>query len=144
MPLLDEALTFLLANTTGFRNPVTASTDIPIYLNTMPTTPDTAMALYEPGGAPPLVSLNSTVPVSERPRLQLMSRAPGYEAARDNAQSIWDALFGLTNTDIAKTGSTGVTTWQSADPVGSPGDLGLDGNNRNLVSANFQLTKEMS
>lgn len=144
MALLDEALTFLLANTTGFRDPVTSSTDIPIYLNYLPPEPDIAMAMYEPGGAPPLVALSSTTPVSERPRIQLTSRAFGYQTARGNAQTIWDAFFGLINIDIAKTGSTGVTSWKSAEPVGSPADIGLDSSDRNLVSVNFQLTKEMS
>jgi hypothetical protein len=74
----------------------------------------------------------------------LQSRAFGYEAARDNAQTIWDTFFALTNTAIAKTGSTGVTTWQSVDPVNSPADTGLDSNERNIVTADFQLTKEMS
>lgn len=144
MALLDEALTFILANTTGFRNPTTSSTAIPIYLNYLPSAPDTAMAMYEPGGAPPLVALSSTTPIAERPRIQLTSRAFGYQSARNNSQTIWDAFFGLTNVDIAKTGSTGTTSWKSAEPVGSPADIGLDSSDRNLVSVNFQLTKEMS
>jgi len=144
MPLLDEALTFILANTTEFRAPTTASTAIPIYLSYLPPEPDVAMAMYDSGGAPPLASLASTTPVAERPRIMLQSRALTYTPARANAQSVWDVLFGLSNSDIAKTGSTGVTSWQSADPVNSPTDSGLDSNNRNLVTADFQLTKEMS
>ena len=144
MALLDEALTYILANTTGFRGGATASTDIPIYLNYLPPEPDVALAMYEPGGAPPLVSLTGATPVAERPRIMLQSRAPGYQSARNNAQTVWDVFFSMVNVDIVKTGSTGTTSWQSADPVNSPADTGLDSSERNIVTADFQLTKEMS
>lgn len=144
MPLLDEALTYLLANTTGFRDPDSTGSDVPIYLNYLPPEPDMAMALYEPGGAGPLASLAGPTPVAERPRLMLTSRALTYQPARNNAQTIWDVLFGLVDVEIAKTGSTGTTRWNSAAPVNSPADTGLDSNERNIVTADFQLTKEMS
>lgn len=144
MPLLDEALTYLLANTTGFQRGSSTGADIPIYLNYLPSEPDVAMALYEPGGAPPIASLNTSVPTAERPRLQLTSRAITYAPARNNAQTVWDVFFALVNVDIAKTGSTGTTSWKSAEPVNSPVDTGRDSNERNIVTADFQLTKEMS
>jgi hypothetical protein len=144
MPLLDEALTYVLANTTGFQEGGSTGADIPIYLNYLPPDPDVALALYEPGGAPPLAALNTSVPVVEQPRIQLTSRALTYRPARNNAQTVWDVLFALVNVDIAKTGSTGTTAWKSAEPVNSPVDTGRDSNERNIVTADFQLQKEMS
>ena len=146
MAVLDEALTYVLANTTGFRAATTSSTAIPVFLNRMPAgIPDEALAMYEPGGAPPLAGLASDVPVVERPRIQLISRAPTYEVARVNAQTIWDAFFKMKNVEVLKDGSTAVTTlWNSAEPVNSPTDMGRDANERDQVSTDFQVTKEMS
>ena len=146
MALLDEALTYVLANTTTFRAATSTGLKVPIFLNRLPEgVDDTVMAMYEPGGAPPLAGLASSVPVVERPRIQLTSRAPTYQAARANAQTVWDAFFKLTNTSIIKDGSTSLTTlWNSAEPINSPTDMGRDSNERDLVSADFQVTKEMS
>jgi hypothetical protein len=92
MPILDEALTYILANTTGFQEGSSTGADIPIYLNIMPPNPDITVALYEPGGAPPLARLNAPTPVAERPRIQVMSRAGSYEPARANMQTVWNTF----------------------------------------------------
>ena len=145
MAVLDEALTYVLANTTGFRAATSTSTAIPIFLNRMPAgTPDTSLAMYTPGGAPPLAGLSADVPVVERPRIQLISRAPTFEAANDNAQLVWDAFFKLKNVEVLKNGSTATTLWNSAEPVGSVSDMGRDANERDQTSCDFQVTKEMS
>lgn len=147
MAILDEALTYVLANTsTGlFTNPSSTSPGVPIYLSRMPPDPvDVAVSLYEPGGAPPLGTLNDSAPTAERPRIQIYSRATSYQTARNNAQAIWDAFYTLRNTAIAKTGSTGTTLWHLAEPINSPTDIGRDGNERNIVTADIQVTKEMS
>jgi len=144
--LLDEALTFVLANTTGFQaGSSTGSTGTPIFLSrTPPERANTAVSFHEPGGAPPLAGLSSTAPVVERPRIQVLTRAPTYVVARANAQTIWDAFYNLTNSAIAKTGSTGTTLWVDAAPVSSVTDMGLDENDRRVVTANYQVNKEMS
>lgn len=146
MALLDEALTYILANTTGFAaGGAATSTQVPIYLSRMPPgVEDTAVSFYEPGGAPPTGGLSGTVPIVERPRIQVISRAPQFTTARNNAQRIWDAFYGLIEVDIAKTGSTGTTRWHTAEPVNSPTDIGRDSNERDMVTADYQIVKEMS
>ena len=145
MALLDEALTYLLANTTGLKAPTSTGTKVPVYLSYLPPeVPDVALGMYAPGGAPPLAGLADTTPVVERPRIQVISRAPTYVVAASNAQHVWDAFFKLANTNVFKSGSTTVTFWASAEPVGSVADIGEDALNRNQVSADFQIVKEMS
>jgi len=145
MSVLDEALTYVLANTTGFKAGSSTSAGVPIYLSRMPPNQiDTAVSLYEPGGAPPLGTLSDSVPTAERPRIQIYSRSPSFQTARNNTQAIWDAFYSLRNTSIAKTGSTGKTLWQLAEPINSPTDIGRDANERNIVTADIQVTKEMS
>lgn len=145
MAILDEALSYLVANTTVFKAASSTGTEVPIYLAHMPPeVPDTAMGLYEPGGAPPLAGLASSVPVVERPRIQVMSRSHQYETARDNCQVAWDTFFAITNADVLKGDSTGTTFWASAEPINSPTEMGEDALRRHVVTADFQITKEMS
>ena len=146
MAILDEALVYLVANTTVFRAPTSTGSKVPVYLNFMPPeVPNVAVSLYEPGGAPPLAGLAADVPVVERPRLQVLSRAPYYETARDNCQVVWDAFFKIKNLDVAKaSGSTQNTMWLTAEPITSPTDMGRDELERDIVTADFQITKEMS
>jgi len=145
MPLLDEALTYVLSATTAFQEGSSTGAKVPIFLSMLPSErPDVAVSFHEPGGAPPLATLNGSTPMMERPRLQVISRAPTYAAARANAQTIWDAFFLVKNSPVAKTGSTGTTDWLMAEPISSPTDMGDDSKDRSRVSCNFQLSKEMS
>jgi hypothetical protein len=145
MALLDEALAYLVANTTTFKAASSTGSEVPIYLSHMPPeVPDTAVGLYEPGGAPPLAGLASSAPVVERPRIQVLSRSDTYETARDNCQVVWDTFFAVANADVLKGDSTGTTFWASAEPINSPSEMGEDALRRHIVSADFQIIKEMS
>jgi len=146
MPLLEEALIYLVANTTNLKAPTSTGTKVPVYIGHLPPeVPDVALGMYAPGGAPPLAKLAGTVPFVERPRIQVISRAPTYVVAASNAQHVWDAFFKLANVNVAKSvGSTAVTFWASAEPVGSPADIGKDALERDQISVDFQIVKEMS
>lgn len=144
--LLAEALTYIVDNTTGFRKPSSTGSGVPIYLSGMPhdETNATAMAMYEPGGAPPVADLSGNVPVVERPRIQLISRSTSFATARQNAQTVWDLFYTVRNELFDKVGSTGTTKWYTVEPVHSPVDMGKDESHLHRVSADFQITKEMS
>lgn len=144
MPVLDEISGYILSNSTRFKAGGSTGTKVPLWKSTLP--PDqanTSIGLFEAGGPGPVYTHNGTL-YTERPSLQVISRSTSYATARDNAEHIYTLLGAVTNVLVAKTTSTGDTTYVSITPVQSPFDMGQDAEERNLISCNYIAEKEQS
>ena len=141
MPAGREVLGYVVSNSTKYvLGGSTGGT--PIYLNKIAETPATALGFFESGGPGPLYTYTGVS--VERPTLQLISRSSSYATARDNAQTVWNMLAAVTSTTIAKTSSTGVTSYLTITPVQSPTDMGQDAEELALITCNFIIEKELS
>lgn len=146
MALLDEALAYLLAQTTGFKAGSSTGAKIPVFLNRFPAEqPHTTIALYESGGAAPVNVLAGATALVRRPTVQVLSRSTSYQAARSNAETIWRVFNAVTNTLLPTSqGSTATTFYHSFTPNQDPIDMGRDALDRTLISCNFLVQKSQS
>ena len=132
--ILDDMLTLLGGSSIG----LTAGTNL--FAGTLPDAPDKACAVYETGGAFPIhaMGLGPGNALVERPRVQVVTRALSYQAARQLAQNVFQAMDGLTNATINSTSYLLVTAVQS------PAAMGLDGRDRPRLVMNFDIMKKVS
>lgn len=109
-----------------------------IFLGSRPDEPDTliALALY-PGGAPEYVQ-DSDDPSVEFIQLQVVTRAPRYEAADRLASMAWQQLARVKNMYVSG------TWYRSIKPNSSPSIMGRDSNDRILIVFNATVQKEVS
>lgn len=119
----------------------TVGTDL--FLGTLPTAPDNAVAIYETGGLGAIHAMNPNAGQAkvERPRIQVVSRggANSYEAARAVAQKAWLLLDGLPTRTING------TQYHWGACVQSPFLMGRDEPaNRPLIAFNVDLVKALS
>lgn len=129
---LDEIGTYLAANVSG----TTLTLGSNLFLGRLPDAPDTAVAVYETGGTIPDHTMGgASSPVIERARIQLVTRAAGYSAARTLAQSVWDALEGITDEALSGKRYYRVTATQSPFP------LERDTTDRVILAQNFEALK---
>lgn len=81
---------------------------------------------------------NKTIPI-EKPRFQITARhATNLETALTKADSIYDALDGLSSTTM------GSTVWYDVQADGPPAYLGPDDNNRHRCVINITAQKAKS
>lgn len=107
-----------------------------LYKGSRPSDPDTLLCIYQyPGNAPEYVQ-ESTSPAWESPQIQVLARSRDYEEAALLAQRAWTALASLTNAVLSG------TKYRSVRPIGSPGTLGRDANDRLLIAFNATVVKE--
>ena len=143
MPGINEVAAYITAQSTRYAQG-SSTTAIPLFMNKLPAeSPDTSVVVIESGGLGPLYTQTGTVAL-ERPTFQVITRSSAYSQARDNAEHIWTILANVTNTSIAKTTSTGVTSYLTVTPLQSPSDMGQDAQERPLVTCNFVVEKELS
>lgn len=137
MPVLNEIAAYIAATSTGFSaGPHASKTQI--FIGDMPEDQrDTLIAIYEPGGAPPVYSFGAS-PMLERPTVQVISRSTSYATARTNAFTIYTILAAVEDATLSGTAYTRVT------PSQSPIDLGKDADDRHLISCNFMAEKVVS
>ncbi len=126
MTILEAVGAYLASNGHG-----TLGTSL--FLALMPDTPDTMRCVYESPGYAPEMTLGNAATAIDKPGLQVTCRAPGYAAARDDAQAI-RALLGA----VANTALSGVNVLRIA-PVGSVTPIGEDEKGRHLVTVNFDV-----
>lgn len=112
----------------------TQGTDL--FLGSRPDEPDTVLVVYQYTGGPPEYTQDSFGPSIERPQIQILARAPSYEAADALAWLSWSALSQITNAVLS-----GVK-YLSVRPNSSPGMMGRDTNDRLMVSFNATVEKE--
>ena len=129
MVFLDEVADFFAALSTDW----TVATNV--FKNRFPAeSTNTAIALYETGGAPPLQEFaGSDVTYMRRPNLQVVSRSTAYATARANAEVVYNRLTPVSNSTLSG------TTYVSIDPLQEPFDVGTDPEGRHLVSCNYTV-----
>ena len=111
-----------------------------LFLGTLPDAPDTAAALYETGGFFPIHTMSGSAgnAVAERPRIQAVTRALKYQAARQLMHNIFKRLDGANNFTINGTRYLQITA------VSSPAAMGTDGSGRARCVTNFDIVKSLS
>jgi hypothetical protein len=139
VPLLDDIASFLAASSTKFSVGSTGNIGKAVALDTTQT-PVTFIALYEQSGAANsyIFSTSTGADVAvERPNLQVLSRSTSYQTARNNAQTVYTVLDGISRNLPTSTG----TRYLSIEAIQAPFQAGYDANRRNLVSVNFNVEK---
>ena len=107
-----------------------------IFVNDKPTTPDALICVFSYAGSPPDRTYDTSG--NARPNIQVWVRGAinGAGAARTLAETIFNDLDGLANTDISGNRYVGIMANQS-----SPNHLGKDANNRMEYSVNFSVIR---
>lgn len=123
--ILEAVANYLASNGQG-----TVGTSI--YMSRMPETPDLCVCVYENEGGMPEFTMGSTM--LSNPAIQVMVRATreDYQTARDKAEAIRVLLSQVANQTLS-----GVEVLR-IQPVGSVLPIGLDKNDRPLISTNFR------
>lgn len=133
MSLGSEVATFLASNGIGVLG-------TSMFLGKLPETPDTAIGLFETGGAPPQSGFGVSGIQHERPSLQLRFRgAPrDTEGPRARAQTAYRLLMTVQGQTLSGT----LYLWLR--PAQSPFVLERDGNDRTVWTFNVNAEKELS
>ena len=97
-----------------------------------PTSPDTAITLYDSGGRDALLYDEAL----RQPTIQVRVRATDYLANYAKQTAIVDALHTIIGAEIY--GHRYVGIWQTGDIQ----SLGRDDNNRYVTTSNFQIIRE--
>lgn len=63
-----------------------------IFRGLLPDAPDTALAVTEYAGEPPRLKAPGSLALDERPRAQIVARAPSYQAAEALARAAYEAV----------------------------------------------------
>lgn len=105
-----------------------------LFLSTMPESPDSCVSIYEFEGIPPIDTMGAGGFRIDTPNLQVLCRATreDYPTARNRAQDIRILLSAITEQSISGIHIMRVQSNGSVNP------LGLDSNERPLVSVNFR------
>lgn len=106
---------------------------------TAPDAPDRAAILTETGGFFPIHAMAGSAgqAVAERPRVQVVTRAPTYQGARQLIHNVFQRLDGAGNLTI------NTTRYLHMTAVSSPAPMGLDGSGRHRCVVNFDVTKKL-
>ena len=136
MAFLDDIADLITSVTTGFT--VGGTTGNLAKAVMLDTQPDTVTVLYESAGpASQFAFSTSSTAVDEvfrYPQLQVLSRAVSYTVARANAETIYQALNGRSNSTVNG------TVYDKVQAVQTPFSVGRDDSDRYLVSCNYQTT----
>ncbi len=136
--ILDAVATYLVANTTLTVGGTTGTLAKTVMSDAQP---DTVAVLYETAGAGSeyafSTSTGSAAVVFERANMQLLSRSTAYTKARSVAETVYTTLDGLG--DVTMSG----VRFLDIDAVQPPFGIGRDGQDRELVSVNFRIRKEV-
>jgi len=127
--LLDDVATFVDTSTA-----LTVGTDL--FKGLMPDTPDACVALYETPGEMALEMGGGSTPTVERPHLQVISRAADYVTARNNSQTVHNAIRGVTDQTLSG------RRYLRIQPLQDPYMMGRDENRRVKVVFNCSVEKE--
>ncbi len=125
--LLEELADLLAVNNLG----VIGET---IFLDTLPSRPDTCFALYHYAGRPGRYRHDNLLPADDLPRVQVASRAKSYAVARELAE----AAHGLLHFRRKQLGDT--LYWRS-EALQRPFKLKTDEDGREIFVFNLELHK---
>ncbi len=146
MSLVDDIQTFLIAESTAFilHAGTSGGTLAKQIMLDNTITPDTIAVLYETPGGPNTYTFSTTTGTAsvdtENPSLQLLSRAVLYSNARTAAETAYTILDGLAERSLPT--ATG-TRYVEITADQAPFFVNRDDNDRNIVSVNFSVRKEI-
>jgi hypothetical protein len=130
MALLENVGTYLASEIGS----LTLGTNL--FLGRLPDAPDTCVALFEYGGeAPRSLMGGSSTPALEQPRVQVLTRAVAYSAARTLAGQIWTALEEILDENLSGVRYHRVAAVQSVFA------LERDSQDRIILAQNFAVIK---
>lgn len=129
MGLVEELGTFLDAQSTRF------TLGANLFLNRMPSEPNTAASIIETGGLPPAHVFGNDLPAWENQRVQIMCRSTSSVTARANMNDAWLQVQEIANEDLSNRG------WMRCSAVQSPFSLGQDDQGRQLFASNFDCQR---
>lgn len=101
-----------------------------VFLENMPDQPDTAVCVYDTGGAPPTLTQGDD---TDQPSFQVVARSLSAGTARQTMQTIFQGLHGMTETTIHGTHVKLLYALQS-----NPISLGRDEKQRFSFSWNYR------
>lgn len=139
MALLDDLATYLAAQSTALTVGATGNLVKAINLDAAPV-PDTLVSLHETQGVFGSYAFSTGAGaevITERPRVQVYSRATAYQTARTNAQTVYTILNGISKNLPTSTG----TSYFSIEAAGPPFSVGRDSADRFVVSVIFDIEK---
>ena len=115
-----------------------AVTGTNLFIGTMPTTPDTCVALYEYAALNPLEVMQSNTATLERPRVQVLVRAGrnDYPTARALLVSVRDTLTAITDETISGVKFLRVNAESAINAIG------VDENDRPKFTLSLQVVAE--
>lgn len=105
----------------------------PIFIATLPASPENAIQVTETGGTPPHPSLLLDYLTAQ---IMVLAAENAYQAGRQKAQDIKDRLLGIFSRAV------GTNWWVSVIMVGDIVYLGKDETNHHLFSNNFRFIVE--
>lgn len=129
--LLDEIADYLQSQGIG-----TVGTNL--FKGLMPESPDAAVAVFEYSGLEVQRVQEVAGVAYEQPRIQVMSRAATYAAARQKAEAVYAALATVKNQELS-----GIR-YLRIQPLQPPFLIGRDANSRPLIVFNCQILKVLS
>ena len=130
MPILDAICDYLETGTSLVEGTT-------LFKATMPPTPDACVAIYEYPGRPGVYTYGSGGAKVEMPRIQILSRALTYAAARSTLETIYTFLDGKTAVTLGGTLYLGI--FATTAPAAANDDR--DDSNREYCSCNFEIQK---
>lgn len=132
--VLDEIAAYLVAQGVG----VIGSSIFKGSKALIPVGDGPYISLTETGGSAPLRVHNERGAHVQRPTVQVLVRAKSYIVARQKAKDVYVVLDGVFNTALS-----GVF-YQSITARNDPTDIGLDSEERPMISFNLQVEKQAS
>ena len=96
------------------------------------------ISLTETGGTGPTRVHNQTGALTQRPTVQVLVRAKRYDIARAKAKEVYLALDGTYETVLSGVRYHSIVARQE------PADIGLDPQNRVMISFNLEIEKQPS
>jgi len=131
MAMLDDIGTYIAANTS-----LTLGTDL--FLGLMPDDPGNVVAIYENGGATPVSTMGgASLPVMERPELQVIVRNATYATGRSTAETLYQLLTQVAGQTLTS------TLYHRIEAISAPAVFDRDQNRRVLFTTNFTVLKDL-
>lgn len=102
-----------------------------VYRNDRPDKPDNVLVVYNTGGQTSLHAMSIQPPALEKPTFQVFIRNSSYDTAETQAESVKNALNGVTKTNINS------NLYEAIFMEGDVLHLGKDNRERTQFSINF-------
>jgi hypothetical protein len=132
MSMLTDVGTYLAAATISTQD-LTLGTNL--FLGRLPDAPDTCVGLIQTGGTAPTDVFGTSYPPLETQGLQTLVRAASYATGEALAVDVFKSLSSVENATLTS------TLYLKIEPNQSPFALERDGQERVVLSCNFNVVK---